>query len=142
VKAGKGWLEVKKSTLPRAGRGLFARRTFRRGQRITEYKGRLCRWKDVAATDAANPYLMRVNRLWAIDARPALNTRGRYANDAAGTPGKNSRHNNAVYVTVGRRCYIEATKTILPGDEILVSYGKAFWKLHGKKSGLNLNLRC
>lgn len=132
MKIAHAWLEVKKSGLPGAGRGLFARRTFNKGRRITEYKGRLCRWRDVAAADATNPYLMRVNRLWAIDARPAVHTLGRYANDAAGTPGKNSRHNNAIYVTVGRRCYLEATKTISRGEEVLVSYGPSFWKLHGR----------
>jgi len=133
MKISNAWLEVKKSALPGAGKGLFALRTFRKGQRITEYKGRLCPWKTVAAFDGVNTYLMRINRYWAIDALPAVATLGRYANDAAGTPGKTSRDNNALYVTEGRRCFLEATKTILPGEEILVRYGKEFWKLHGKR---------
>lgn len=124
------WLEVKPSRLPGAGMGLFAKRSFKRGQRITEYKGRLRKWKDAAPEDGTNAYLMRVNRFWAIDALPATLTFGRYANDAAGTPGKSRSENNAIYVTEGVRCFLEADKDIQPGDEILVDYGIEFWDLH------------
>jgi SET domain-containing protein len=129
-KLANSWLEVKISKLPQAGKGLFAKRSFRKGQRITEYKGRLRKWKDVAHEDAINTYLMRVNRFWAIDAKPTVLTFGRYANDAAGTKGKSRKDNNAIYVTEGVRCFLEADKEILPGDEILVDYGKEFWDLH------------
>lgn len=124
------WLEVKQSGLPNAGLGLFAKRTFRKGQRITEYKGVLKKWREVAHEDGINTYLMRVNRFWAIDAKPAVQTFGRYANDAAGTTGKSASHNNAIYVTEGRRCFLEAAKDIQPGDEILVDYGNEFWQIH------------
>jgi SET domain-containing protein len=124
------WLEVKTSLLPQAGQGLFAKRSFKKGQRITEYKGRLRKWKDVAHEDGINTYLMRVNRCWAIDAKPAVLTFGRYANDAAGTPGKSKKDNNAIYVTEGVRCFLEADRDIFSGDEILVDYGKEFWDLH------------
>lgn len=124
------WLEVKRSTLPAAGMGLFARRTFRKGQRITEYKGRLRRWKEVAHEDGINTYLLRVNHFWAIDAKPVMLTFGRYANDAAGTAGMLKSDNNAIYVTEGVRCFLEADRDIRPGEEILVDYGQEFWDLH------------
>ncbi|MBX2898424.1 MAG: SET domain-containing protein [Cyclobacteriaceae bacterium] len=121
-------LLVKKSTLPQAGKGLFTTRTLRKGQQIIEYKGRLCKWKDVKHTDGHNGYLLRVTHRMAIDAQ-RTRAKGRYANDAGGSSRKKGLRNNAEYVSYGTRCFIEATRTIKAGEEILVGYGRAYWAL-------------
>jgi hypothetical protein len=60
---------------------------------------------------------------------PAIKTLGRYANDACGLTRIKGLRNNAEYVSEGKRCFIEATRTISPNEEILVGYGRAYWTL-------------
>jgi SET domain-containing protein len=127
---------VKKSQLPDAGKGLFAKVDFKKGDRIAEYAGRRRKWKDVKDQDGYNAYLLRLNPTTAIDARPSKSP-GRYANDAAGLVRVRGLRNNAEYLTYGNRCFIEATKKIKNGEEIFVSYGKAFWKLQKKINGMH-----
>lgn len=45
---GKG-VEIRTSTIPNAGRGLFAKRAFRRGEPITEYYGEIIDWQEANA---------------------------------------------------------------------------------------------
>ena len=122
-------LFVRKSDIPNAGKGLFTRTEITRGTRIVEYKGRKVLWRNVKDADGHNTYLMRVNRTHAIDALPALNTLGRYANDAKGLSKIKGLTNNSLYLQEGNRVFIEATKNIPAGSEILVGYGKDFWHL-------------
>jgi SET domain-containing protein len=122
---------VKRSHLPGAGKGLFAKMDFKKGDRITEYAGRRRKWKDVKGEDGYNTYLLRLNRTTAIDARTSK-APGRFANDAAGFVRVNGLSNNAEYLTYGNKCFIEATRKIKKGEEILVSYGREFWALQRK----------
>ncbi|HWA35056.1 MAG TPA: SET domain-containing protein [Cyclobacteriaceae bacterium] len=126
---------IKKSLLPGAGKGLFAKTAFKKGDRITEYAGPLKKWKDVKDQDGYNAYLLRLNRTTAIDARRSKSP-GRYANDAAGFVRVPGLRNNAEYLTYGNRCFIEATRKIKKGEEIFVSYGGEFWRLQ-KKIGMH-----
>lgn len=126
------WLVIRKSRIPGAGKGLFTRTDIPKGTRITEYKGRLCRWRDIKHTDGTNTYLMRVSRTMAIDAKPLTKTFGRYANDARGQSRITGLTNNAEYVSEGNKCFIEARRKINAGEEILVGYGAEFWKLQRK----------
>lgn len=125
-------LTVRKSTLPNAGKGLFTTAFIKKGNRIVEYKGRIRKWKDVKHEDGYNGYLMYLSSQTVIDAKPAINSKGRYANDAQGMVRVKGLRNNSTYVQVGRKCFIEATRNIYPGEEILVHYGNAFWRLQAK----------
>ena len=62
-----------------------------------------------------------------IDAKNYYTTFGRYANDANGISKLKKTINNSCYVIDGKRVFIEATKNIDAGNEILVSYGKEYW---------------
>jgi hypothetical protein len=123
------YLIVKKSKLPKAGNGLFTTVNIPKGNRITEYKGRLQRWSAVKDQDGFNGYLLRVHRSWAINALKTLQTFGRYANDAKGISKNKFIRNNAEYVSDGFRCYLESIREIKKGEEILVAYGSDYWKL-------------
>ncbi|MBL7862831.1 MAG: SET domain-containing protein [Cyclobacteriaceae bacterium] len=123
------YLVVKQSSLPRAGKGLFTAIPIKKGSRIVEYKGRIERWKDVKDQDGHNGYLMYINKNVVINALSAKNTKGRFANDARGMSRVRGVSNNSLYVSVGSRCYIEATRDIEKGEEILVNYGKPYWDL-------------
>jgi SET domain-containing protein len=61
-----------------------------------------------------------------------LSAKGRYANDAMGLTRVPGQHNNAEYLIYGDRVYIEATRNIRKGEEVLVSYGREFWALQRK----------
>lgn len=126
------YLQIRKSKLPNAGKGLFTKIGIPKGERVVEYKGKLRLWKDVKYLDGYNGYLMYITRNAVIDAQPALKTFGRYANDANGFGRKPGLRNNCEYVSEGTKCYIEALRTIKKGEEILVGYGKDFWTLQRK----------
>ena len=126
------YLQIKKSQLPRAGKGLFTRIDIPKGKRVVEYKGKLRLWKDVKHLDGYNGYLMYISRNAVIDAQPALKTFGRYANDANGFGKNPGLKNNCEYVSEGTKCYIESLRLIKKSEEILVGYGKDFWKLQRK----------
>ena len=119
-------LFVKPSTIPGAGKGLFTKTDIPKGTRIVEYKGRRTVWKDVK-NDSDNYYLYTINNNNVIDARRSLTALARYANDAKGLVKIKGITNNAVYVNEGNRAFIEATKNIPAGSEILVDYTKPYW---------------
>jgi uncharacterized protein len=121
------WLKVKKSQIPKSGKGLFTTVDIKRGERIVEYKGRLHKWKDIKFQDATNGYLLYMTSQAVIDAR-ASKTFGRYANDAAGFSRMDGLKNNAEYLYEGKRCYIESKRSIKAGEEIFVAYGREYWR--------------
>lgn len=120
-------LKVKTSTMPNAGKGLFAKSDFVRGAIVAEYEGRVCKWKDVE-DDVDNGYIYHINDSTVIDAAESMHTFGRYANDAAGFQKIEGVKNNAKYVEEGKRVFIMATKKIYAGNEVFVSYGRLYWK--------------
>ena len=118
---------VKKSTLPGAGKGLFAKQFIPRGTRILEYKGKISTWKDAESVDGENGYIYYVRRNHVIDASRRPRALARYANDARGLQRVKGITNNAEYEEVGLRVFIRACKDIPAGAEILVEYGKGYW---------------
>src|SRR5688572_23961937 len=119
-------LEVKKSTLPGAGLGLFTKSNISKGTRIVEYKGRRTVWKEVE-NDYKNGYIYTIDPQHVIDAKTYKKALARYANDAQGMVKKNGVRNNARYVVDGLKVFIQAVKDIPMGSEIFVSYGKEYW---------------
>ncbi len=126
---------VKESQLPGAGKGLFAKELIPKGTRIVEYKGKITNWKDVDDNDGNNGYIYYVKRHHVIDASRHASALARYANDARGLRRVKGVTNNAAYTEEGLRVFIEATKDIAPGAEILVEYGKEYWDVirHNQK---------
>jgi hypothetical protein len=122
-------LFIKSSQIPNAGKGLFTKKPIAKGTRIVEYKGIVSTWKEVDDEDGTNGYIYYINRNHVINAKPLSKTFGRYANDAGGLKKIKELKNNARYVIDGLRVYIEATKDIAAGGEILVRYGKEYWEI-------------
>jgi len=119
---------IKKSTLPGAGKGLFTRKAFSKGERVIEYKGRIVTYKQVQDSGVVNPYIFYVNRDHVIDAMPFPDSHGRYVNDAEGPVTIPGCSNNVRFVVVNKRVFFEAITDIIPGAEIFVSYGKDYWE--------------
>lgn len=122
-------LFVKKSTIPKAGKGLFTKIFIPKGKKIVEYKGKKTVWKDVKDDDGKNGYIFYINRNCVIDALPSKKELGRYANDARGLIRIEGIKNNSEYVVEGKRCFIVARKDIPVNSEILVGYGADYWKV-------------
>ena len=120
-------VEVKLSSLPNAGKGLFAKEFIPRNTRIVEYKGKITTWKEVEDNDGNNGYIYYVKRYHVIDASRHTSALARYANDARGLQRVKGISNNAEYVEDGLKVYIESKKDIPAGEEILVEYGKEYW---------------
>jgi SET domain-containing protein len=121
------YLEVKKSTIPEAGMGLFTKTLIPKGTRIVEYKGRVTTWKGANHLDGANPYIFYVKDNHVIDTLRCKKSLARYANDAKGLTKIKGISNNCRFVVEGLRVFIEAEKNIPAGSELLVGYGKGYW---------------
>ena len=119
-------LFVKTSTIPGAGKGLFTKIDIPKGTRVVEYKGRRTIWKEVK-NDSTNYYIYTINRNNVIDAQRTLSALARYANDAKGLTRVKGLTNNCIYINDGNRAFIETTKNIPAGTELLVNYTKPYW---------------
>lgn len=119
---------VKKSTIPRAGKGLFTKRLIEKGTDILEYTGKVTSWKDANHKDGANLYIFYVNRNHVIDASIKGNNLARYVNDAKGISKIKGTNNNCVYEIKNKKVILVSTKRIKAGEELLVEYGKDYWK--------------
>jgi uncharacterized protein len=122
-------LYVKRSVLPGAGKGLFTKVFIPKGTRIVEYKGEVLTWKEVEKmADDRNGYVFYFNSRYVIDAWNDKKALARYANDARGIMRVDGVKNNAEYVTEKKRCFVEASRDIPKGSEILVGYGGEYWQ--------------
>jgi SET domain-containing protein len=122
-------LYIRKSSIPNAGKGLFTRKKIEKGARIVEYKGKKTTWKEVDHRNWTNAYIFYIDRNRVVDAATYKKALGRYANDAMGAGRKKGLRNNAEYVAEGDRVFIDATRDIPAGAEILVDYGKEYWEV-------------
>ncbi len=122
-------LIVKKSRLPKAGKGLFTTKAIKKDTRIIEYKGEIIKWKQYRerVDKCEDGYLFFISKDLCIDAFPTPQYKARYANDAEGMSRVKGLSNNCVYEIVGKKCYIQATRDIKAGEEIFVDYTKEYW---------------
>ena len=129
-------LEVKKSSIPGAGKGLFTKKFIPKGRCIIEYKGKITTWKAVNHRNGSNPYIYYVNRNHVIDGSEHLTNLARYVNDAKGPSNNGLLVNNCVFVVVECRVFLEAKRDIQPESELLVGYGKEYWDVMLYNKGL------
>ena len=112
----------------RTGLGLFATKEIKKGTRIVEYIGPLldCRIKEQDAIE--NKYLFELNGRWTIDGSTRRNL-ARYANHACRPNAESDVQPR------NKKVYIQAIKTIQPGDEITYDYGKDYFNSYLKPIG-------
>ena len=132
-------LRIKTSQLPLAGKGLWAKVNFRRGDIICKYEGEQVTWKECQRRNLAQTgygsYYLYINERKCIDAQHTPWAIGRYANDAAGLSRIKELRNNARYKIIKGDPYIVASRNIRKGEEIFVSYGKKYWNIMSKQIG-------
>lgn len=122
-------LIVKRSKLPRAGKGLFTTKAIKKDSRVIEYKGEIITWKeyDKRVEENKDGYLFYINKNRCIDAYPTPHYKARYANDANGLVRVKGLKNNCEYQIFDNKCYIIALRDIKAGEEIFVDYTKGYW---------------
>ena len=120
-------VEVRPSTIPGAGQGLFASEQIEAGVTIGEYMGdivdsvfKLLRLRDIdylALTD--DPRIF-------IDPLHQPEVTMRYI---CHHPKEEKR--NVRFRSEGTRKFVETTRLIDPGEELLTDYGNIYWRLRG-----------
>ena len=133
-------LAVTKSQIAGAGLGLFLAKgapPVRKGQQLALYSGDWVTLRPGNDDDGVGgPYYLEITRTLAIDAARTNSGLGRWANDPRGSKdaaGRPRRANARLVVDRrGRQGQLKASRLIRPGDEVLVSYGRAYWKVHGQ----------
>jgi len=125
-------LEIKKSGIANAGKGLFAKAVFKRGDRIIEYTGEEITWAECKKRneklDGIGAYYFYISARKCVDAQNRLDSLARYANDASGLIRILGIRNNSRFEVIKGKPYIIASRTIKPGDEVFVGYGKEYWE--------------
>ena len=121
------YLKVKRSAIPGTGKGLFTTVDIPKGKIITEYKGKITTWNNVAHDEGKNLYIYYVSRNHVIDAKGNKDAFAHFANDANGPTRVKGMNNNSEYVIKNKRVFIVATKNIPAKAEVLVGYGKEYW---------------
>ena len=129
-------LQVKKSTLPGAGKGLFTTKTIRKDSKIIEYRGEIIGYNEYRRRSRReeDQYLFFVRQDLSIDAMHTPQYKARYANDAAGIIRVKGIRNNSDYVIFGDKCFIVASRDIKAGEEIFVNYTRSYWDYMRKRA--------
>jgi SET domain-containing protein len=125
-------LSVRKSTVPKAGKGLFAERDFKKGEQIAKYAGEIlttAEYDERYGDDAMGAYGVQLDDNRVIDARKTTAGVARYACDYHGSKKKP----NAEYVAEEEidEVWVVAIKKIKKGEEILTDYGEEMHRAMG-----------
>lgn len=126
---GPAWndVEVRRSLVPGAGDGLFAKRDFAQGDVICDYRGKVLSLAQVLRLPkGARDYLMGGFGLNVhIDASEAYAVPGRYVNDNFDTGRLNAHFRKLPTL---RKAQVVALRPIAAGDEIYAAYGAGYWR--------------
>lgn len=120
-----GGFSVAPSTIPNAGLGLFATVAIPARVNIAWYRGEVL---DRAAMlerypgDMLAPYVLQLSSNRFIDARePSIENVARFMNDGP----HSGRRANCRFTRSGA---VQSIRAVKPGDELLVSYGRSYWR--------------
>jgi SET domain-containing protein len=120
-------VKVAESLIPGAGKGLFAEENIKKGQAIMEVTGPRRLASEIDTHYADNDYLLELND-GTGDCIEVMDG-SRYANDAKGFVIIPGLENNAEFCSRDdHSMYLEATRNIKAGEEILVDYGPGYWR--------------
>ena len=114
---------VKKSTIPRAGKGLFSLVRIKAGETIGEYTGKIL--TDIQAEN--EPYVTSDYLLWVCKNHYILGE-GKLSNHTRYINHKTNGNGCIVATMRWKKARIEATKTIYPEQEIFFDYGDYYWE--------------
>lgn len=115
---------------PPMGRGLFAARSFKKGDFIVEYTGK--KIPNKLADALKTRYLFELDEKWTIDAEDGSNI-ARYINHACAPNAEADTHDGHILIA--------AAKKIALGEEITINYGEEYFDEFIKPEGCKCK-RC
>jgi hypothetical protein len=133
-------LQIRESSIPDSGMGLFTKIDIEKNTVITEFYGEKISHTIAAARSILNKSnsILYYNKTYCIDSTIDENCLATFMNDANGFI-KNTKIKNNVYLLVANgRIYVIAKRSIKCGEELFMGYGSNYWK--GMKHHKLLNI--
>ena len=130
---------VKPSTIQGAGLGLFCEERVSPGDTVARYSGKVL--NRAQADLSSSEYILKVSADVYIDAHDPSTWEGRYINDgphAGRQPNcvfASAYNTNEVPESDLRWVKVFAIREIMPGEELLMSYGNGYWDAHARPPG-------
>ena len=133
-------LQIKKSSIPGSGMGLFTSIDIKKNTVITEFYGEKISHTIAAARSILNKSnsILCYNKTYCIDSTIDKNCLATFMNDANGVIKKTEIKNNVYMLVANGRIYVIAKRSIKCGEELFMSYGTNYWK--GMKHNKLLNI--
>ena len=122
-------VRVGKSTIPKAGLGLFADRDITEGERIrgATYGGRIMNFNEAKKIPMEEKdYVMALHLNVHVDAKEHYGYMARYINDTYKT--EKSRNCKFLKMSVENRASVIAMRDIERGEELFAEYGSGYWR--------------
>lgn len=110
---------VKRSTIPRAGKGLFSNVNITKGTVVLQYIGK----RQPYHSHKSHDYCFNVGDNVCINALKSKAI-SRYVNDNFN---HSDKHLNLDWVTEDGRVFMVAIRDVTAGDELMISYGRRYW---------------
>jgi hypothetical protein len=125
------FMEIKKSTIRNAGKGVFATDYIPAGMVMDEYKGKKVSLEEVDKYHADNDYLFAINNnkgeiIHAVDAEDLQKSNWTRFVNGARTPAQRQKI-NVRFQQYGKKMYLETLHALLPGEEMICDYGPMYW---------------
>lgn len=121
------------SQIPGSGKGLFTAIDIYKEETIAVFKGEiLSDFQAKMRADAGNDhYFINLLDGKIMDSKN-VQCFAKFANDAEGRISSGFKNNAKITLDINDNVCIEATRDIEANEEIFCSYGKSYWKKHGK----------
>lgn len=128
------YLYIQTSQIPNSGKGLFTAIKIYKDEVITLFKGKVLNNKEAETIAKAGNDQYFINLLdgTILDSN-FVACFAKYANDASGFSASAFKNNAKIALDEEENVCLIALKNIKAGEEIFCSYGKSYWKKHGKK---------
>ncbi len=128
------YLYIQQSQIPNSGKGLFTAIKIYKDEVFTVFKGKIL--SDLEAESIAqsgkDQYFINLLDGTILDSN-FVACFAKYANDASGFSASEFKNNAKIALDEEENVCLIALKNIKAGEEIFCSYGKSYWKKHGKK---------
>lgn len=117
---------VKKSSIKNAGLGVFAVSTIEKGERLGEYTGKIVTVKDYSRLKNTE-YCFQVS----IKGRPLHYIDGNRKSWPSLINGAKTKTQmklvNVLAYQYRKKIFLKALRSIKPGEELILDYGKSYW---------------
>jgi hypothetical protein len=128
------YLYIQQSQIHNSGKGLFTAIKIYKDEIITLFKGKVLSnlEAETIAKSGNDQYFINLLNGTILDSN-FVECFAKYANDASGFSVSAFKNNAKIALDEKENVCLIALKNIKASEEIFCSYGKSYWKKHGKK---------